>query len=356
MDRDAELEKQVGRLTEALAEMRARLSLLEGTPSPPGAVMADAPRSRRDLLKLGGVAALGAVGAVALRSTPAAATTGNNFVLGNANLAENPTTLAADGGTPPDQVLAAEASSFSSATLAATNTPSGTDPFFGALQGLGGAGVFEGVDGWASGPSSFGVYGFTDSGTGVVGESATGVGLYARRSGRIRQDPRPAGLPNYAPTTPEQVRDAAGVLWINNPATGAWRRVNTVRMDAADGSGNPFKPYRALDTRGGAIRAAGSFDVVPIAGTGAGLSAIPPDAVGVIGNLTAVAYSGQGWLAVMPEGAAYDPAADPSSVNFITGQFAIANSFTCGLHNGQLQVYVGRSSSHFILDITAYVQ
>jgi hypothetical protein len=356
MDREDALERQVGELTRLVAEMRGRLARVEGGATPAVAdALPAAQRSRRDLLKLGGVAALGAVGAVALRSTPVSAANGGPVVLGAANnLAESPTIITADSLTPPAQVLAAQSAGFNAALLASTNTPSGLNPFGGALQGLGGTNG-EGVDGWASGSSSAGVYGFTDSGTGVIGESATGIGLWARRSGRIRQDPRAAGLPNYAPTTPEQVRDASGVLWINSPI-GTWRRVNTVRTDAADGSGNPFKPNRVIDTRGTPIKAPGSFTIVPISGVGSGTSQIPADAIAVIGNLTAVAYTGAGFLAIMPEGVAYNPASDPSSVNFITGQFAIANSFTCGLHNGQVQVYLNGSSSHFIIDITAYIQ
>lgn len=359
MDREKELEKRIGELSGLVADMRARLLALEGGGlASPATAVDGGPRSRRDLLKLGGVAALGAVGAVALRSQPASAATGGFFVLGSpSNVADMPSILTAGGVAPPTEVLGIQAFNFSPIALAAANTPSGTNPFAGALQGLGGGvGIVEGVDGWAGGASGFGVYGFTDSGTGVVGESGTGVAVYARRSGRIRQDPRAAGLPNYAPTSPEQVRDANGVLWINNPLTGAWRRVNTLRTDAADGSGNPFKPLRVLDTRGTPIKAAGTFTVVQVAGAGTGLSQIPADAVAVIGNLAAVAYTGPGFLAIMPPGVAYDPTADPSSVNFITGQFAIANSFTCGLHNGQVQIYVGDSSSHFVLDVTAYIQ
>ena len=82
-----------------------------------------------------------------------------------------------------------------------------------------------------------------------------------------------------------------------------------------------------------------------------------------MGNLTAVSYTGAGFLAIMPAGITigtgvgqYNPAADPSSLNFIVGQAAIANAFVCGLHNGQLQVYVGLHSSYFIVDVTAYLQ
>jgi hypothetical protein len=358
MDRTEELESQVSDLTRLVTDLRTRLLSLEGAAA---ATVPDGPRSRRDLLRLGGVAALGAVGAAALAVRPAAAATGSSLVLGHAdNVAEAPTVLTADGGTNvPVQVLAVQSQSFVGQT--AVNTANGgTNPFAGAIQGLGGAGSFEGVDGWASTATGFAVYGFTDLGTGVVGDSGTGVGLYARRSGRIRQDPRPAGLPNYAPTAPEQVRDFNGVLWVNNTAGGAaaavWRRVNTVRVDAANGSGAAFRPFRILDTRSGSIKAANSTTVVTVAGQGTGAQAIPADAIGVIGNLTAVAYTGPGSLAIMPQGATFNPASDPSSLNFITGQYAIANSFTCGLNNGQLQVFVGTSSSHFIIDITAYLQ
>jgi hypothetical protein len=71
MDRLAELEEQVNTLTQLVVELKARLSSLENE-----AVMKpadDAPRSRRDLLKLGGFAALGAVGAVAMRAVPTSA-------------------------------------------------------------------------------------------------------------------------------------------------------------------------------------------------------------------------------------------------------------------------------------------
>ncbi len=92
-----------------------------------------------------------------------------------------------------------------------------------------------------------------------------------------------------------------------------------------------------------------------IAGQGTGASSIPADAIAVLGNLTAAAYTGAGYLTIFPFGVA-NPGT--SSVNFITGQGAIANSFVCGLDpaTGKLSVYVGVSASHYIIDITAYIQ
>ena len=357
MDGTQELEEQVRRLSQDVDEMRHRMAGLEGAAPEP--VNGKARSNRRGFLRLGATAAAGALGWMAVKAVPAAAATGQYMVLGCGNAAANPTVLQASAAVSP--TLGIEDMAFSQTNL---NTALGTftEAFTAPLQGLGGAGLVpgtEGIDGWASGATSYAVWGFTDAGTGVTGESLTGIGLYARATGRIRQDPQgTAGLPAYSPNLMEQVRDANGVLWIHNLA-GAWRRVNTVRTDASDGSGVPFKPLRRVDTRSlGGPKAAGGTYPFLVAPFGAGASAIPSDAIAVVGNLTAVNYTGPGFLAIMPQGVAYNPNTDPSSINFIVGQAAIANAFVCGLNpaNGQLQVYVGGHSSHFIIDITAYIQ
>jgi len=347
MDRTQELEEQVRRLSQTVDAMRGRMARLEGR-EPSVAVAKES--NRRGFLRIGAGAVLGALGFAAARALPASAATGGNMILGNPNSADASTTLIATGGSPPVEVFGVSAAG-------TTWNPPTTGTFGGPLQGLGtSTGVVDGVDGWAGGTSGAGVYGLTDAGYGVIGESSTGIGLYARSSGRIRQEALAnPGAPTYTPNDFEQVRDAVGVLWIHNPS-GVWRRVNTVRVDRADNVAGAYKPFRRLDTRSGAIKAAGSTTVVSVAGTGAGASAIPSDAVAVVGNLTAVNYTGSGFLAIMPSGTVFNPAADPSSVNFIVGQKAIANAFVCGLSGGAVQVYVAGHSSHFIVDITAYIQ
>jgi hypothetical protein len=274
-------------------------------------------------------------------------------VLGNANTADAATTLSPTGLTPPVQVLGVSAAggTFSQGTF-------GT--FSGPIQGLGtsdSVAQVDGVDGWAGGTKGAGVYGLSDSGYGVIGDSNTGIALYAATSGRIRQDGLlNPGMPGHTPNPFEQVRDANGVLWIHN-GFGVWRRVNTVRVDAATGSGNPFAPWRIKDTRTGAKPAVGSTTVVQIAGVGAGDSLIPTDAIAVMGNLTATQYTGGGYLAISPAGVSVGT----SSVNFITGQAAIANGFIVGLgtgltNGGKVQVKVAGHASHFTIDITAYIQ
>jgi len=359
MERTEEIEDQVRRLTHTVDEMRARMAALEA--GEPKQQNGSAPSSRRGFLRLGAAAALGAVGWTAAKVIPAAAATGGNFILGNPNLADMPTTIQTTGTAA--RVLGAEAVGFTQTNLDSAGT------FTGPLQGLGTTtGVIEGVDGWAQGPQAFGVYGLTDGGTGVVGEAATGIGLYARRSGRIRQDPQvAAGAPTYNPNLFEQVRDAGGVMWVHGTtgvAPAVWRRVNTLRTDTADGLGSAFKPLRLVDTRNtggpagnGVVR---SYTAAP-AGTGA--SSIPADAIAVVGNLTAVGFSpAGGFLAIVPKGVAYNPNTDPSSLNFSTGAYAWANSFVCGLgtgaNAGQLSVFVScfSGTTNFIIDITGYIQ
>jgi hypothetical protein len=227
MNRTEELEDQVRRLTSTVDEMKARMIKLET--AEPDNQNGSKRSSRRGFLRLGAAAALGSLGWAAAKTIPASALTGGPTLLGTANLAENPTTIAADGVTPPVQVLAAMDSTFTPADLA---TAGG---FTGTLRGLGpGANVLnppvEGVDGWAQGTRAYGVYGLTDSGTGVVGEAATGIGLYARRSGRIRQDGlTTAGTPVHAPNDFEFVRDSNGEPYVS-VAGGAWRRLTTFEI------------------------------------------------------------------------------------------------------------------------------
>src|ERR1700674_4051150 len=186
-----ELEEQVARLTALVEEMRLRMASLEGAGRP---IAPEVPRSRRDILRLGGAAALGAVGAAALRAIPAAAANGDTLTAGNAFAATSATTIT--GPAAPGEVIGAIASDFSQTLLNATLTSTGAK-FSAPLRGLGGApggsgltATFaDGVDGWATGASSFGVFGLSDSGVGVTGESDTGISLYAAGSGRILQDP-----------------------------------------------------------------------------------------------------------------------------------------------------------------------
>jgi hypothetical protein len=275
MNRTEELEDQVRHLTSTVGEMKARMARLEG--AEPEDKNGTKRSSRRGFLRLGAAAALGTVGWAAAKAIPASAATGGSTLLGTPNLAENPTTIAADGATPPVQVLAAKDSTFSQANLTAAGG------FAGTLQGLGNANVgatnpaVEGVDGWAQGTRAFGVYGLTDAGTGVTGESSTGIGLYARTSGRIRQDGLVlAGKPTQPANDFEQVRDAAGALWISTPGGLSWKQVATTDLGIHIFP-NPRRIYDGTAQTGTGIL--GPVDAtLKIASQGGGPSGVPAGA------------------------------------------------------------------------------
>jgi hypothetical protein len=306
----------------------------------------------------------------------------------------------------------------------AIGTFGGTFSFYGGYGGLTGAGTgvvgySAGGDGihahtvaqsrralyaYTSATGSVGVAAYSQFGDGIRGISGNSAGVYAYSgtysaflgisfsysyaalgvgaptgapdvklggSGRFVQTANISGgvgAPNYTPGGGtgflghgyfESIRADDGALWISR-GTGtlkaAWKRVNAVRVDSSDGTGVPYAPYRVKDTRTGAKPAAGSTTVVQIAGLGGGASNIPADAIAVIGNLTATQYTGGGYLAISPAGVSVTT----STVNFITGQTAIANSFIVGLgtgaNAGKVQVKVAGHASHFIIDVTGYFQ
>jgi hypothetical protein len=306
MERTEELEDQVRSLTRTVEEMRARLDAVEA--GEPKHENGSRPSSRRNFLRLGAAAALGAVGMAASKVLPAAAATGGPVLLGNANTADMPTTIAGSGGTPPVQVFAAQDSTFSAPALA---TAGG---FTGTVQGLGSAGAgnpnVEGVDGWAQGTKAFGVYGLTDAGVGVTGESATGIGLWARRSGRIRQDGlTPAGVvPNYSPNDYEIVRDVNGVMWISQ-AGATWRRVTTDNLGL-----QLFPDPRRLYAGNFSTTAPGTFlidatqKVNPSNGQPAGVSGVP---AGALAAFCAVQSYSAGVMTLYP-----DLTSDPGLANW----------------------------------------
>ncbi len=154
------------------------------------------------------------------------------------------------------------------------------------------------------------------------------------------------------------------ILWASR-STGtlaaAWRRLNTIRVDAANGSNGFFQPARIIDTRTGAggvtgLRAANTMTTWgPFPGT----NGLPTDAIGIVGNVTVTSFTGQGFLAVIPAGATYDPNTSPSTMNYTTS-WAWANAFTVGFgvgaNAGKISIYVGSIATHVIVDIVAYIQ
>jgi hypothetical protein len=162
----------------------------------------------------------------------------------------------------------------------------------------------------------------------------------------------PSGPPNFLPNDFEQVRDGNGVMWISqqapfgSPPTAFWRRLNTMI---------PITPVRVVDTRSGlggvnGMQAATTTQTWTIAGS----NGVPASAIGLIGNLTAAAYSASGYLAIFPGGTAWP---GNSTVNFSPASYAWANSFVVLFGTGgTVSVYMGSASSHVIIDVVGYLQ
>jgi hypothetical protein len=413
---------KVERLTAQVAELTARLEALEGSPRASengnGNGHDKLPQSRRDLLKLAGAAAAGAAGSIVLGAIPAAATQSQPLVMGATNNDASTTTqifptpsspapaplfeATGQGITVPTTVLPTpSANSPTSQTIPLIGAigPGGglptiagvTDyPGYAPIQGVGGLTYSatgakpnsEGVNGYGSGSIGIGVTGESDAGYGIVGGSG-GIDIAALGNGRVLQlslpggpppslnwlANSPAGPPTYTPNDFEQVRDGNGVLWLSG-AGGTWRRANSLRVDTPTGLA-PFTPARLIDTRSN-IGTAGSSPglganqplqpgVTYTFGPFTNRNGLPADAVGVLGNLTAVGYTGAGYATIFPAGVA---APVTSSVNFappFAGSGwanACTVGFGTGANAGKISIRLSNNgiTSHVILDVTAYLQ
>ncbi len=411
---DSVLKEEIAGLRERLQELTVRLQSLEGDdPNGDGRVS-----SRRDLLKLAGAVAAGAAGGLVLRPIPAAAGFGTNVVLGSASPPNDstmttflgPTTatqpspiVAMEGQAPPTLPANPGAKSKTvpiSLPVLLVLAPSGVFPTNGVtttpiypgnapLQSVGGPvdnvsglttyHISEGVDGHAAvdkadpNARGAGVLGTSDYGIGVVGAGATDLGAFG--SGTLSQlsitdntgiaiAGPPASPPQYDFA---QVRDVNGVLWLSGVG-GNWRRDNTVRVDTAAGTG-AFAPARMIDTRNSTgITGSGLGANQPLQpgvaytfGPFTNTNGLPADAIGIVGNLTAVGFTGAGYVTLFPAGVAV-PAT--SSLNF-GPPFASsgwANAFTVGFGTGfnagkiSIRLSANAITSHVIVDVTAYLQ
>jgi hypothetical protein len=335
------LKQEMAQVTAEIAQLQAkaedlRMRLGEQTPM----------RSRRELLKLAGAAVLGATGGAALSSLPAEAATGGSMTLGMANDANAPTTLTATGVSTPQPLL-----------YVFSQGASSSPPSLGSVQARNEAPGADGVTGWAFGSQGFGVHGMSDVGFGVTGESAAGVDVLANGTGRVMQSPLVApGPPGFSPGSFEQARDANGVLWLSGVTT-QWRPVySTV----------PVTPVRVINTDPGIGAVVGGITGPLMQGntytwTLAGSNGIPADAIGIIGNITAVAYTSGGFLTMFPAGVTRPVV---SSVNFSGTFFAWGNHFTVGFGSGanagQVSIYIGLNTApdtcHVIVDVFAVIQ
>lgn len=282
-----------------------------------------------------------AAGAAALAATSlaapgrAAAADGDPIRIGQGNSGTLPTSL--NGPVPNAGLLYMDNSGGGGAALLAK-----------------GADGTQGLWGHCDGPEGQGLYGLNNGGGfGVVGDSASGVALYARFGGRLRQDLRfTAGPPTAGQfTAGEQVRDANGDLYlcVAGGTPGTWRRVAAVDPAFAGGATHYLPaPIRLLDTRDnpGAPIAAGGTHTLQVVG-----ASVPVGARGVVGNVTVVP-SQAGYLTLYPTGATRPLAA---SSNYGPGQIVNTLAMVGLSAAGQMSIYAA-GTTHVIFDAVAFVR
>jgi len=144
--------------------------------------------------------------------------------------------------------------------------------------------------------------------------------------------------------------------------------MNTVRVDSAAGDGTAFVPVRVINTDPAVGAVVGGITGPLNQGATytwqiAGASGIPAEAVGIVGNITAVAYTSGGFLTMFPTGVTRPTV---SSVNFAQAGtvFAWGNHFTAGFgtgtNAGKISIYIGLNAGtdncHVIVDVFGYIQ
>ena len=108
----------------------------------------------------------------------------------------------------------------------------------------------------------------------------------------------------------------------------------------------PISPERVADTRATTALPGDTARSFPING----LAGVPPNAVAVVANITAVGPSGGGYLSVWPTG---KPRPDVSNLNFVPGQ-TVPNLAFLTLNNGGADVYNATGTTHVLIDVAGW--
>ncbi len=219
-----------------------------------------------------------------------------------------------------------------------------------------------------TGTNSTGVLGRSDAGIGVVASSYTGVSLLVRDGGRLQQALRATGAPvSGAFTIGEQIRDGVGDMYIciASGTPGTWRKVTAQAPGYANAGGSINllpQPIRLLDTRptttaplnNGFAKVAGNTTLtLQITGTAVAGVSVPAGAKGVIGNITIIAPTGDGYAQVWPSGAA--PTTSNINYGTLNANPAIANSFITALDpTGKINILTYQTA-HVLIDVAGFV-
>ena len=373
--------------TRELDRLRARLDLLEAETEALRAQLGEvdsvpAVSSRREWFARGAVVAVGAVAGAALlpRRSEAGGATPVYMGMDNVNLSPMTTQLDASVG---DNVLSSVFYAINGAAAGAGLH--GYGPSYGVLGfSDSGTGVWGkasgasgdpaiGVGGYIDNPASAGsvaVHGMADgiNQIGVKGESTQGWGgWFVSGHADISLGNGPRGTPTSDMTfhslgdVVAQVGSGTTTLWycVTSGAPGKWRRL--AGPNTAGAMTLLPSPVRVYDSRAGqAPLGVGPktpllTDLDRVVDCTLASSGVPADALGVLINVTAVGQSGGGWLSVRPNGVGY---ANTSNVNWTTAGQTAANAATvsCGAGATITVRLGGATSSNVIVDIAGYLR
>lgn len=302
----AQLKAQVAELSAILAK---RGSAGESETPGPGSEepLQDSPTSRRQLLKLAGAAAVGAAGASLAVATPAGATTGLMEYGATNNAGADYTVLESTNST---------------ITLHVANT------------GVGGA-----------------IFGLSESGDGVTGESHSGAALTARPPGT------PSGVPLYLWPAASSGPPTAGAHYVGQFFVDSNGAVFTCVASGTPGTWvrmgfNPLPPTRILDSRNGTGGFFGPLHAKELLSLAVGgRNGVPAQASAVVLNATVTDSTSASYLTIWPTGLDRPTA---SNLNWSAGE-TIPNNVTVKLgESAAISMYSPNGDVQVILDLAGF--
>jgi hypothetical protein len=346
-DRYEELLQRVDVLTRTVTRLEGELMARRREDTEP----VSPSRSRRDLLKLAGGVATGALAAGVAASTaaarPAAASTGQNLMLGYTQYTAN-STFIGNGGS----------------TFQSLGTGLDTEPTMLWVDNFDASIDANGIRGDGHGVTGAGIWGHSDSnGIGVKGDGGIGVQAVGSRAALYLAGTNTTPLSrNDAHNVGEIEIDSAGNLWlcVHTGTPGTWRKLaGPVTAGSLHALSNPGRTY---DSRwpGGTPIAAGASRLLSMAdshditsGAVRITGMVPPGATAIAFNVSITDTTGAGFLSVAPGGASTILS---SSINWSGPGQSIANGLIVGLDaSRQVKVFAGGTgSTNFLIDVSGY--
>ena len=376
-----ELQQLVAAQAVEIAELRAELRAEPRSEPSEHVEDVPAPVGRRRFLALAeGVAVAAAGTAVGGSASPAAALNGEDIRFGVVN------------GASPMIVSTTTVLDYSPAIraqvdyLRVTNTPTGVtiDPLYSryvpaavagharlpdavltGVTGLSEVTSGNGVLGIATGAGgSYGVWGISETGNGVVGRSTFGYDFFGEGAGRIGLSAHlfvgPPASGTYA--VADIIRDTQGSLWacVVAGAPGVWREV---AGPTSAGSFHAVTPTRVYDSRSpepliGPIQTGAPRTISvahgrdPLTGEVVANDLVPVGATAISCNVTVTDTVGPGFAVVNP---GVIDTIGASTINWQPGQ-VLANSIIVGIDDARQVTLVagGGGSTNIVIDVAGY--